>query len=128
MLEQYPQEVKLVHKFVPAHDFTMKAATAALAADEQGKFREFHAKLFEYQSVLDGAKISDIATRLKLNMERFRKKMKDPALEALVTRDYDEAIKLGVAATPWIYINGIHLKDHSLPGFKSAIDRELQKQ
>lgn len=127
MLEKYPKEVKLVHKFIPAHDFSMKAATAALAADEQGKFWEFHDKLFENQSVLNDAKVIEIATMLKLNMDRFRKKMEDPALEALVDRDYADAKKLGISATPWVYINGIHLKERSLPGFVTAIDKELKR-
>lgn len=126
MLEKYPKEVRLTHKFIPAHDFTMKAATAALAADEQGKFWEFHDKLFENQSVLNDAKVIEIAGMLKLNMDRFRKKMQDPALKALVDRDYADAKKLGVSATPWIYINGRHLKDRSLPGFVTAIDKELK--
>jgi protein-disulfide isomerase len=127
VLEKYPKEVKLTHKFIPAHDFTMKAATAALAADEQGKFWEFHDKLFENQSVLNDAKVIEIAGMLKLNMDRFRKRMQDPALKALVDRDYDDAKKLGVSATPWIYINGRHLKDRSLPGFVTAIDKELNR-
>ena len=35
VLEKYPIDVKLLHKFIPAHDFSLRAATAALAADEQ---------------------------------------------------------------------------------------------
>lgn len=127
MLEKYPKEVKLVHKFIPAHDFTWKAATAALAADEQGKFWEFHDKLFENQSVLNEPKLIEIAGMLKLNMERFRKKMKDPALKTLIKRDYDDALRLGIPATPWVYINGRHLKERSLPDFVDAIDKELKK-
>lgn len=127
MLEKYPLEVKLVHKFIPAHDFTLKAATAALAADEQGKFWEFHDKLFENQSVLNDAKIKEIAGMLKLDMARFRKKTNDPALKKLINRDYDDALKLGISATPWVYINGRHLKGRSLPDFVDAIDKELGK-
>lgn len=127
MLEKYPKEVKLVHKFIPAHDFTMKAVTAALAAEEQGKFWEFHDKLFENQSVLNDAKVTEIATMLKLNMDRFRKKMADPALKELVDRDYEDAKKLGIPATPWVYVNGRHLEERSLPGFVDAIEKELKR-
>jgi protein-disulfide isomerase len=127
VLEKYPTEVKLVHKFIPAHDFTMTAATAALAADEQGKFWQFHDKLFENQSVLNEAKIMEIATMLKLDMERFKRKMADPALRDLVNRDFDDALELGIPATPWIYINGRHLKDRTLPDFVDAIEKELKR-
>jgi len=127
VLEKYPKEVKLAHKFIPAHDFTMKATIAALAAEEQGKFWEFHDKLFENQSVLNEAKVIEIAGMLKLDMDRFRKNMEDPALKELVDHDYDEAKKLDIPATPWIYINGRHLKERSLPAFIRAIDNELMK-
>lgn len=127
MLERYPVEVRLTHKFVPAHSFSLKAATAALAAGDQGKFWEFHAKLFENQSALSDAKIREIARALKLNMNRFKKKLKDPALEKMVNGDYDEAKGLGVLATPWVYLNGRHLEDRTFAGFVAAIDSELKK-
>jgi protein-disulfide isomerase len=105
----------------------MKAATAALAANEQGKFWEFHDQLFENQSDLDDAKLIQIARTLKLDLARFRKKMKDPALKEMVNRDYDEAKKLGVIATPWVYVNGRHLSERALPDFIKVIDSELKK-
>lgn len=127
MLERFPKEVKLVHKFIPAHDFSMKAAIAALAADEQGKFWEFHDQLFENQSVLNDPKIVEIAGALKLDLKRFREKMKDPALEALISRDYAEAKKLGIPATPWIYINGRHPPERSLADLVDAVNKEVMK-
>ena len=127
MLEKYPKDVKLVHKIIPAHDFSWKAATAALAAYEQGKFWEFHDKLFENQMVLNEAKITEIAGILKLNMDRFTEKMKDPAIDELIRRDFNDARELGIPATPWIYINGRHIKERSLPNFSNAIDKELKK-
>ena len=128
MLEKYPKEVKLAHKIIPAHDFTLKAATAALAADEQGKFWEFHDKLFENQSVLNEAKIIEIAGMLKLDMARFRKKKNDPALKELIDRDFSDAKRLGILATPWVYLNGRHLEERTFPDFVDAIDKELKRQ
>lgn len=127
MLEKYPKEVKLVHKFIPGHDFTWKAATAALAADDQGKFWEYHDKLFENQKLLNDAKLIEIAESLKLNMEQFRKKMKDPAIKKLIEQDFDDAKKLDITATPWVYINGRYVKDISLPNLMNVIDKELKR-
>ena len=44
VLEKYPQDVKVVFKNFPlrSHIFAEKAAVAALAAGDQGKFWEFH--------------------------------------------------------------------------------------
>jgi protein-disulfide isomerase len=105
----------------------LKAATAALAADEQGKFWEFHDKLFENQSVLNEAKIIEIAGMLKLDMARFRKKKNDPALKELIDRDFSDAKRLGILATPWVYLNGRHLEERTFPDFVDAIDKELKR-
>ena len=71
MLERYPKEVKLVAKNFPLarHKFATKAAMAALAANAQGKFWEFHSKLFENYKVINDAKIQDIAGELGLDMD-----------------------------------------------------------
>jgi protein-disulfide isomerase len=42
----------------------MKAAQAAFAAERQGKFWEFHEKLFENYNVLNDEKINEIARGL----------------------------------------------------------------
>ena len=127
MLEKYPIEVRLVHKFVPAHDFTLRAATAALAADKQGKFWEFHDKLFENQSTLNEAKLIEIAGTLKLNMELFIRSLKDPALKQLINRDYDDTQELGIRSTPSVYINGRHLEKRSFADLDNAIKMELDR-
>lgn len=127
MLEKYPKEVKLVHKFISGHDFTWKAATAALAADEQGKFWEYHDKLFENQKLLNDAKLIEIAESLKLNMDKFRKKMKDPGISGMIQRDHDDAKTLDIPATPWVYINGRHVKDPGLGNLVNVIDKELKR-
>ena len=128
MLEKYPEEVKLVHKFLPHNgEMSIKAAIAAMAADDQGKFWEFHDKLYENQGGLDDAKILEIAATLKLNMEQFKRKMKDPAIEKLIQKDLSDARDLEVHWTPQVYINGAVLQDRSFKGFVAAIDAELHK-
>jgi protein-disulfide isomerase len=128
VLEKYPVDVKLVHKFLPHYrEFSKKAAIAALAADEQGKFWEFHDKLFENQSALDDSKVIEIAKTLKMDVNRFKKKMADPAIEELIDSDLNDAMMLDIRGTPQVYVNGVVLKDRSLPGFVDAIDKELKK-
>ena len=63
VLEKYPQDVKLVFKNFPLrnHKFAEKAAIAALAAGEQGKFWEFHDLLFKNYNKLSDQKIQEIA-------------------------------------------------------------------
>lgn len=119
----------MVHKFLPhSHEFSRQAAIAALAADEQGKFWEFSDKLFEYQSVLTEAKVIEIAGMLKMDVNRFKKTMQDPALEELIDRDLNNARYLDIRATPQVYINGVVFKELTLPAFSDAIEKELKIQ
>jgi protein-disulfide isomerase len=130
VLKKYPDDVKLVHKHFPLakHKFAVKAAKAVLAADKQGKFSEFHEKLFKNQRGLNDATVQKIATELNLDMARFDKDKKDPAFQKLIVRDTKEARRAGVRGIPAVYINGKRLQSRSLKGFQRMIDAELAKK
>ena len=129
VLEKYPDDVKIVFKNFPlrGHKFALKAATAALAAESQGKFWEFHDLLFKNYNKLNDQKISEIALELGLDQTEFEKKMKDPKITAMIMQDVREGAQAGVRGTPTIFINGRRLNDRFLEGFQAAIDKELQK-
>jgi protein-disulfide isomerase len=129
VLETYPDDVKIVFKNFPLrnHKFAMKASIAALAAESQGKFWEFHDLLFKNYNKLNDQKISEIALELGLDQTEFNKKMKDPKITAMIRQDVREGTKAGVRGTPTIFINGRRLNNRSLKGFQATIDRELQK-
>jgi protein-disulfide isomerase len=130
LLEKYPKEIKLVFKNFPLqmHTFARKAATAAMAANRQGKFWEFHHKLFDASSGLNDEKIQDIAKELKLNIDTFNRDMNDPAVQSLISRDMNEGSQAEVPGTPTIFINGKILKLRSLQDIDSSIDAELKKK
>ena len=129
VLEKYPQDVKVVFKNFPLrnHKFAMKAAVAALAAESQGKFWEFHDLLFKNYNKLNDQKIQEIALAVGLNPEEYEKQKKDAAIERRVKQDLSDGRRAGVRGTPTIFINGIRLRDRSLKGFQAAIDKQLQK-
>ncbi|NTU59845.1 MAG: thioredoxin domain-containing protein [Deltaproteobacteria bacterium] len=128
MLEKYPKDVKLAHKFLPRHgEMPRKAALAALAADDQGKFWEFSDELFKNQGGLDDAKLVEIAAGLKMDVDRFKARMKHPAVEKVIDGDLREAQALGVRWTPKPYVNGLALPDNNFQTFVNAIDGELRK-
>lgn len=130
VLKQYPNEVKLVYKNFPIakiHKFAHKAAVAALAAGEQGKYWEYHDLLFKDYKNINDARIEEIATTLGLDMEKFFKNMTNPEFIKLVNDDYQEGVRAGVRGTPTIFINGRLLKQRTLDGFMTIIDDELKK-
>ena len=131
MLEQYPNDVKLVFKNFPLtriHKFAMDAAVASMAANQQGKFWEFHAGLFKNYNNLNAEKIDELAQAAGLDMEQFNQDRQNPALAAMVQRDLKDGVEAGVRGTPSIFVNGRLLQQRSLPGFKQVIDEELAKK
>ena len=128
MLEQNPKTVKIVFKNFPirSHKFAVPAAVAALAADRQGKFWDFHDELFNNYNRLNEEKIQEIVAKLKLNTTQFEKDRKDPLLVEQVRFDVNEAIQAGVKGVPSVFVNGRKLKDRSLQGFQTLIDKEIE--
>jgi protein-disulfide isomerase len=132
VLETYPDEVKLLFKNypLPNHEFANKAATAALAAEAQGKFWEYHDLLFEDYDTLDNKKITEIASRLALNLRQFDEKMRDPQIASRIRHDREEGLEAGVVGTPTLFINGRLLRlgqmDNLVADISAAIDKELE--
>jgi protein-disulfide isomerase len=129
VLETYPDKVKIAFKNFPLrnHNNAMNAATAALAARDQGKFWEFHDMLFKNYNKLTDKMISDIAVVLNLDRQKYEQARKAPEIINRISRDMNDGQKAGVRGTPVIFINGRTLRDRSLNGFKQMIDDELKK-
>jgi protein-disulfide isomerase len=130
VLEKYPNEVKLVIKHFPlrSHKFARKAAAAALAANEQGKFWEFHHQLLKNHKTLKDSKVQDIAKKLDLDMGKFNKDMKSPVIAKLINRDLQNGRQAGVGGTPTVFVNGKISKSRDLAGFSAMIEAELKKK
>ena len=105
----------------------MKAATAALASEKYGKFWKFHDKLFLEHDKLSDQKIKEIAHNLGFNSEEFEKMMKDPKVLAKIQQDILEGRQAGVTGTPTVFVNGRRLRNWSLNGLQTLIDKELDK-
>jgi protein-disulfide isomerase len=128
VLENNPETVKVVFKNLPLnfHKMAEPSARAALAAGEQGKFWEFHDKLFA-EKKLSRSSINKIARSLELDLEKFQEDMNSPVIRAKIKKDLEDASKAGVTGTPTIFINGRKLVQRSPDGFQAIIDSELKK-
>jgi len=128
VLEKNPKTVKIVYKNFPirSHKFAVQAAIAALAADRQGKFWDFHDELFKQYNKLNEEKIQEIAAKVKLDKAQFEKDRKDPLLLEQIRYDYNEGIRAGINSVPSVFVNGRKLKERSLRGFQALIDKELE--
>ena len=103
------------------------AAAAALSAHTQGKFLDFHHRLFENYKALNNIKIQEIAQELELDMGKFKKDMSSPSLLNLITRDMGEGRKAGIRGTPTMFLNGKITRSRSLQDLIRVIENELNK-
>ena len=128
MFEKNQETVKIAYKHLPlrSHNMARPAALASLAANEQGKFWEYHDKLYTEASIVPES-IDRIAAELGLDQEQFKQAMNSSRMQQIVNNDVAEAGSLGVTGTPTIFINGRKLKQRSLQGFQAMIDEELRK-
>jgi protein-disulfide isomerase len=129
VLEKYPDQVKLIFLSFPLrnHRFAKKAAIAAFAAKKQGKFWEYHDRLFENVDSLNEHKFLQIARELNLDMERFEKDMNDLKIVARINQDIRLGGYLGVRATPTVLINGSVSRARTPEALQSDVERELER-
>jgi protein-disulfide isomerase len=82
------------------------AAIAAECARRQGKFWEYHDRLFENQRTLDRDNLFRFGRELGLDITTFRTCLDDPAVRARVVEDVRAGIAAGVESTPTLFVNG----------------------
>lgn len=109
------------------HKLAQPAAKAALAAGKQGKFWEYHDKVFKNYNKLSDGLLEQFAQELDLDMDRFRKERNSPEITSLINRDIREGNRIGVRGTPTIFINGRRLGQRSIEAFSAAIEGELNR-
>jgi protein-disulfide isomerase len=129
LLDNNTKDLKVVFKHFPLrnHKFAKPAAVASLAAHEQGKFWEFHDKLFRNQKTLTNSKFIEIAAELQLDVDKFKKDLTKLSLKRAVTKDFSDGQAAGVRGTPAMYINGRRIKSRSISAIQKMIDNELDR-
>jgi protein-disulfide isomerase len=88
------------------HPFSVRAGVTAEAAGAQGRFWEMHDHLLEHQHQLEYEDLRRHADAVGLDMERFRSDFRDPVHLETVMGQGDEALRIGIDATPAFFLNG----------------------
>jgi protein-disulfide isomerase len=128
--ETYGDDVRVVFKHNPLsfHKDAMPASQAALAAGEQGKFWEMHDLLFQNQRKLKAADLEGYATKLGLDMAKFKADAQDPRFAKAIKADQALGARFGARGTPNFFINGRNLRGaQPFASFKRIIDEEIKK-
>lgn len=133
ILSEYPNDVKLVARYMLFHGNSYPAALALEGAGKQGKYWELYSILLERQSewshqdkpvtsIFEG-----FAKELNLDLVEFNKSYEDLTFKAALAQDVTEGKALGVKGTPTFFINGQILMNLSYNDLKNAIDKELAR-
>jgi len=129
--KKYPNDVRFVFRQLPLpmHDKAQLAAEASMAANAQGKFWEYHDKLFANQRELDRPALERYAEQVGLDMAKFRQALDGHEYAAAVSADSALAASAQISGTPTFMING-QVVSGALPieEFSKMIDRALRGQ
>ena len=110
------------------HPNAMPAALAAMAAHEQGKFWEFHDKIFANQQKMSRDQYVVYAKELNLDVTKFTQALDSAKFKAQIEADAADAKTLGVTGTPAFFVNGKFLNGAKpFEEFAALINAELKR-
>lgn len=116
LLEEHPDEVRVISRIFPlveVHDKAALAAQAAEAAAEQDHFWEMHHQLYAQQKNWVSLSAEDFeqwlaaqASALGMDVDQFQADLKREDIVTKVQQAWEGGQKLGIPGTPLILLNG----------------------
>jgi protein-disulfide isomerase len=129
--EVYGDRVRLVWKDYPLtqiHPQAFKAGEAAHCAGEQGKYWEYHDRLFANQQALQPDDLKKYGAEIGLDAAQFNACVDSSKFGDRVREGVAQGSRLGVNSTPTLYINGRVLAGaHPYETIAAVIDEELTR-
>jgi protein-disulfide isomerase len=124
LVTEYGDKVRLVTRDFPLsqHAEAFKAAEAAEAARDQGKYWEYVHILLRNQSTLTVDKLKGYASEIALDRTRFDSALDTGKFSESVQRDIEDGMKLGINGTPTIFINGRRVSAKSYEELKATVE------
>ena len=123
-------KVKFIYRDFPLgfHSQAEPAAIAANCAGEQGKYFEFHDKIFNNNGAggKSNADYKKWAQELKLDITKWEPCLSDPAQRQEIQKDIRDGSAAGISGTPGFIINGKLISGaQPFSVFQQVIDAEL---
>ena len=137
LLEAYPNDVRLVPKYLVIHGPpALPSGLAMCAAQKQGKAREMQQALWtaiwpspqtpdREKASADG--VTQIAGTLGMDTAKFRADLDGPDCSGWMSRSAATLEKFGASGTPAFYVNGRFVGGQDYEGFKRMVDEEIKK-
>ncbi len=103
---EYPSVGIVYHNFpLPFHEHARAAALAAQCAASQGRFAEYHSRLFDDHGMLGKERWTSVAAALHVSdTVAFNDCLRGPAAASAIDADINAGTKLGIYATPTIIV------------------------
>jgi protein-disulfide isomerase len=131
VLKRYDGKVRLVHKDLPLdqiHPQARQAAEAARCAEDEGKFWEYHDKLYASSPNAAPEDLKSYAKDLGLKQDSFDKCLTSGKYKETIQKDVNEGASLGLTGTPTFFINGREMSGaQSVQAISEIIDEELSR-
>lgn len=109
LVTRYPNEIRFIYRDFPIssiHPLAQAAAEAGECAHQQGKFFEFHDKVFLNQDSLTEESFERFAQELNLDETQFSQCLSSHKYKTEVEKDYQDGLAAGVSGTPTFFVNG----------------------
>jgi protein-disulfide isomerase len=116
----------VVHPMAFLGDESVQAASAAEAANAQGKFWAYYDALYanqgrENSGAFSNERLTEMAQLLQLDMAEFKAAFESGMYVAQVDQTTEAAFAAGVNSTPTILVNGVHV-DAKVGDISAAIE------
>ena len=127
VLKRYNGKVRYVFKHFPLsfHKWAKPASLAAIAAQNQGKFWEYYAKLYSDVKNINEETIVAYAKDLKLDMDKFNADRTSAETAAKIQADIAQGTLFGVRGTPTLFVNGVRIVGANNAKLEDAIVKQL---
>lgn len=128
LVKEYGTKVRLVARDFPLtqHAEAFKAAEAAEAARDQGRYWEYVQILLRNQSALSVEKLKGYASELALDRTKFDNALDSGKFAESVQRDIEEGMKLGINGTPTVFVNGRRVSAQGYDELKASVEAVLK--
>jgi protein-disulfide isomerase len=131
-------KVRIVYRDFPIDEIHPEATISAIAANcagDQGKYFEFHDKVFREQDRrgrdivrFKTAELKRWATEIGLDAPMFDECVDAGRHKSEVVKDYNDGAGVGISGTPFFFINGrVIAGAQPFGNFRRVIEEELKK-
>jgi protein-disulfide isomerase len=129
LLDRYQGRIRLVYRDLPLdmHTRAFAAARATRCANEQNRFWDLHRNLLENPGSFSDDDFKERAKELGLDGEQFAACLDSPRHDPAIQASLDEAVRIGIRATPTFLINGRMISGaRPFDDFADVIEEELR--